>query len=204
MTRLFFVLKEILRRGRRKYRSLAGIVDVDPRVSVGQHTYGIQEITFLLYRDDDRVEIGKYCSIAYGVTIVASGEHNFRAVANFPFRARFLGDAEKDTYSKGRVRIGNDVWIGANAAILSGASVGDGAVIAAGAVVTGAVPPYAIVGGVPARVIKYRFEPEVIERLLQIRWWDWDAEVLRRDIDLFYSDVEAFIKAADSGARGPR
>jgi acetyltransferase-like isoleucine patch superfamily enzyme len=196
MNRFFRILRELFRRLRQKYRSLAGVVEIDPRVSIGLHTYGFGANTFLLFRDDDRVEIGKYCSIAYGVTIIASGEHNYRAVANYPFHARFLGDDEQDTFSKGRVSIGNDVWIGANATVLSGVSVGHGAVIAAGAVVVDDVPPYAIVGGVPARVIKFRFAPEVIDRLLEIRWWDWDPEIVREKFEVFYWDMDTFIESA--------
>jgi acetyltransferase-like isoleucine patch superfamily enzyme len=200
MKQFYSFLKELLRLIRRKYNFLAGIVEIDNRLSIGLNTYGVGEHTVLLFRDDDRVEIGKYCSIAYGVTIVASGEHNYRAVANYPFYARFIGDGNRDTYSNGPVRIGNDVWIGAKAIILSGVAVGDGAVIAAGAVVVADVLPYSIVGGVPARVIKYRFRPEVIQRLLEIRWWDWEPEFVRKNIELFYSDVDAFITVASSVA----
>ena len=192
------MIPEFLRRLRRKLRSLKGEVHVDPRVSIGAHSYGYGENSFLLFRDDDRVEIGKYCSIAYGLTVVASGEHNYRAVANFPFYAKFLGQGDKDTFRKGHVCIGNDVWIGANVTILSGVTVGEGAVLAAGATVVENVPPYAIVGGVPAKVIKYRFDPQIIEALLRIKWWDWSPELVRGNIDLFYSDVAEFVCKADA------
>ena len=201
MKRLYRVLKEIYRRARRRYQSLAGTLELDRRISVGIHSYGIGEKTVFLFRKDDRVEIGSYCSIAYGVTIFASGEHNFRAVANYPFHARFTGDAERDTHSKGPVRIGNDVWIGANATILSGVCIGDGAVIAAGAVVVEDVAPYAIVAGVPARAVKYRFEPRVIDRLLEIRWWNWPPEFVRENKESFYADVETFINPPPDPAR---
>ena len=107
---------------------------------------------------------------------------------------------EKDTFSKGTVVIGNDVWIGARATILSGVTVGDGAVIGAGALVAKDVPPYAIVGGVPARLIKYRFSSEIINELLEIKWWDWDSKKLTQNIDDFYLDVEEFIKKVRSGS----
>lgn len=191
-----FVTCEVVRRVRRKYRALAGRIELDPRVSVGRFTYGVAENTVLLFREDDRVAIGNYCSIAYGVTIVASGEHNYSAVANYPFSARFEGDEITDTFTKGPVRIGNDVWIGARATILSGVTVGDGAVIAAGAVVTKHVPPYAIVGGVPARVIKHRFPPETIAQLMRISWWEWPPEVVRGRKDWFYGSIENFIAKA--------
>lgn len=165
----------------------------DPRVTVGDGTYGVGTKTILLFKDDDRVTIGKYCSIAYGATIIASGEHNYRRVANYPFAARLNGNIDLDTLSKGSVHIGNDVWLGANSTVLSGVTVGDGAVVAAGAVVTRSVPAYAIVGGVPARIIKYRFSPEIIEALLQISWWNWSSKRIEANQDLFYLPIDEFI-----------
>lgn len=192
---LFSVTRELVRRLWRKYQALAGIIKLDPRISVGEGTYGVAQHTVLLFRPDDRVEIGCYCSVAYGVTIVASGEHNYHAVANYPFHARFDGDDTIDTFTKGPVRIGSDVWVGAKATILSGVTVGDGAVIAAGAVVTKDVPPYAIVAGVPARVIKYRFPPQIVAQLLEIRWWNWPAETVRANKFRFYDGIEEFLAA---------
>lgn len=190
------MVSALIARIRRSIRRLLGVSVVDPRVSVGVGTYGVGEQTVLLFRDDDRVVIGKYCSVAYGVTIVASGEHNYRGVANFPFAAVFKGDVDRDTFSKGAVRIGNDVWIGANVTILSGVTIGDGAVVAAGSVVTEPVPPFAIVGGVPASVIKYRFSVETIERLLRVGWWNWRPEQIEQNMNLFYLPVDEFLSNA--------
>jgi len=86
-----------------------------------------------------------------------------------------------------RISIGNDVWIGARAIILDGATIGDGAIVAAGAVVGGVVPPYAIVGGVPAKVVRYRFDESVIKQLLKARWWDLSLDTLRANADAFAS-----------------
>lgn len=183
---------------RRWIRRLLGSSGVDPRVTIGHGTYGVGEQTVLLFRDDDRVVIGKYCSVAFGVTIVASGEHNYRGVANFPFAAVLKGDVDRDTFSKGSVRVGNDVWIGANATILSGVTIGDGAVVAAGSVVAESVPPYAIVGGVPAKIIKYRFPVETIGRLLQLGWWDWCPEKIEQNMSLFYLPVDEFLSSAEA------
>jgi len=190
------MVSALFARLRRWLRRLLGGATVDPRVSVGVGTYGVGEQTVLLFRNDDRVVIGKYCSMAYGVTIVASGEHNYRGVANFPFAAVLKGDVDRDTFSKGSVRIGNDVWIGANATILSGVTIGDGAVVAAGSVVTEPVPPFAIVGGVPASIIKYRFQAETIERLLRVCWWNWSPEQIEQNMNLFYLPVDEFLSNA--------
>lgn len=168
---------------------------LDRRILVGDHTYGINDKTVLLFKKNDRVVIGKFCSIAVGVKIIASGEHNYKAVSSFPFYAHYLKKSiEKDTYSKGEVNIGNDVWVGANAVILSGVKVGDGAVIAAGSVVTKNIPPYAIAAGVPAKVIKFRFNQDIVDRLLKIQWWNWDKQFLNNHVDDMYENIEEFIK----------
>lgn len=173
---------------------------LDRRITVGDHTYGVTPFTVLLFKESDRVVIGKYCSFAYGVLIVASGEHFHNAVSNFPFHYAVLGEnPERDTRTKGEVRVGNDVWIGARATILSGVTVGDGAVIGAGALVTKDVPPYAIVGGVPARVIKYRFPPDVIHDLLEIRWWGWDERDIVKSIPLLCGAPLEFLKEYREG-----
>ena len=142
-------------------------------------------------------EIGCFCSIAPEVRI-GLGRHPTSLVSSYPglyesrasAAVRLGGTAAFDEYLP--VRIGNDVYIGTRAMVLDGVEVGDGAVVAAGAVVTRHVPPYAIVGGVPSRVLKYRFAPAVIEGLLEIAWWDWsESEVRERASD--FGDPEAFV-----------
>lgn len=161
-------------------------------VKIGKYTYGKPII--VSFRKEDRLTIGKFCSIADDVVIVLSGEHRYDRVSTFPLRSRFIYKKERDTYSKGPVVIGNDVWIGSRAIILSGVRIGDGAVIGAGAVVTKNVPPYAIVGGVPAKILKYRFSNEQIRKLLKIAWWNWDIEKILKNIHHFYGDVDEFIR----------
>ena len=179
----------------RKFRTIFFGPSIDKRVSIGKFTYGLTNHSFLLFKSTDKVFVGKYCSFAQGILIIASGEHNYRAVSNFPFYAHYLcHGADKDTFSKGEVYIGNDVWVGARAVILSGVTIGDGAVIAAGSVVTKDVPPYAIVGGVPARLIKYRFSTEIIINLMKIKWWEWNDKVVYKNIDNFYLDINDFLK----------
>ena len=190
MKNYFLVFKTIVR----KLIFIFKEPNIDNRVSIGDYTYGLSSSSFLLFKKTDEVRIGKYCSFASGVLFIASGEHNHRAVSNFPFCAHYLDcGAEKDTFSKGAILIGSDVWVGARAIILSGVKIGDGAVIAAGAVVAKDVPPYAIVGGVPAKLIKYRFSPDIIEELLQIKWWEWSDDIVTKNIDDFYSDIKVFL-----------
>jgi chloramphenicol O-acetyltransferase type B len=168
----------------------------DPRVQIGKHSYGIERSSIKLFSPGDRVIIGKYCSVAAGVRFVC-GEHSTSRVTTFPLRTLLFNETpeNRDAISKGPIVVGNDVWIGTNAVILSGVTVGHGAVIGAGAVITRDVPPYAVVGGVPAKVIKMRFRPDQIESLLDIAWWDWPEERLRANRTLFYGDIDAFIDA---------
>ena len=144
---------------------------------VGKHTYGAPQVHFF-QNPAERIEIGSYCSISAGVSLIAGGEHRTQSVATFPIE-QLLGTVPF-AYTKGPVIIGNDVWIGTNAIILSGVTVGHGAVIGAGAVVSKNVPPYAIVVGNPGRVIKYRFDSSTISRLLELAWWDWTDEKIKQ------------------------
>lgn len=160
----------------------------DPRVSVGHFTYGNPRL--MLWDERERISIGKFCSIADEVTIFGGGEHRTDWVTTFPLRIAFgLEGAWQDGIpaTKGKTEIGNDVWIGYGATILSGVRVGDGAVIGAHALVAGDIPPYAVVGGNPARVLKLRFQQAVISRLLDIRWWDWPIHEVRAVTDLLCS-----------------
>ena len=147
----------------------------------------------------DRLKIGKFCSIACGAKFLfTSGNHSMQSLSTytFPIFHEEWGLDAKDIRSawdnKGDIVIGNDVWIGYVAVILSGVTVGDGAIIGARAVVTKDVPPYTIVAGVPARPIRKRFDEEVIAKLQALRWWDWDEEKIKRCIPAIQSgDIDA-------------
>jgi acetyltransferase-like isoleucine patch superfamily enzyme len=154
---------------------------------VGAYTYGAPRVVF----PTGRLKIGKFCSIAWDVTIYLGGNHRVDWFALYPFGGPRWPEAEGlegVLGGKGDVTIGNDVWIGSNVIIMSGVTVGDGAVIAAGSVVTGDIEPFTIVGGNPARVIKKRFSDEVAARLLELRWWDWPEEKIRENIKVLCSD----------------
>lgn len=165
--------------------------------SIGAHTYGAPEITD---GEHGRLSIGSYCSIAGQVQIVLAN-HTTVSVTSYPFAllaAFWPSAAPNQADHVGRdVVIGSDVWIGAGACILPGARIGDGAVIGARCVVARPVPPYAVVVGNPARVVRRCFEDAQVEALLALRWWSWPEHVVDRFVPLLLQgSVDAFIAAA--------
>ena len=152
----------------------------------------------------DKLKIGKFCSIACGAKFIfTSANHKMASLSTYPFPIFFAEwglDAKniRDAWdNKGDIVVGSDVWIGYEAVILSGVHIGDGAIIGARAVVTKDVAPYTIVGGVPAKPIRRRFDDETIEKLESLRWWDWDAEKIRACIPAIQSgDIAALEKIA--------
>jgi acetyltransferase-like isoleucine patch superfamily enzyme len=165
---------------------------------IGDYTYGTPII--LWWGENARLIIGKFCSIAGGVSIYLGGNHRTDWVTTYPFLAwpdtwteasGILGHPA----TRGNVVIGNDVWLGNECVILSGVTIGDGAVVATHAIVTKDVPPYTIVAGNPARVIRKRFKDEHVEALLKIRWWDWPLDHIKRSlVFLLNDDIEGFIR----------
>jgi acetyltransferase-like isoleucine patch superfamily enzyme len=138
------------------------------KVRVGQATYGplnIQEWG----HPDEQLTIGHYVSISEGVTFLLGGNHPYQGITTFPVKVKFLGHA-KEAQTKGAISVGDDVWLGHNAMVMSGVTISQGAVVAAGSVVTRDVPPYAIVAGNPARIVKYRFSELIIQELLKINY----------------------------------
>lgn len=162
--------------------------------SMGDYSY-VGRRSRIIYAD-----VGKFCSIAGDVRL-GMGTHTLDKLSTSPIfteRKNSTGhhwaEVQTDNPYK-RVTVGNDVWIGTRALIMGGVTIGDGAVIGAGAIVTKDVPPYAIVVGVPARIIRYRFSNVTIEKLETLKWWDLSENVLKKNIELFQrSDCENIIE----------
>ena len=165
-----------------------------PNISVGLFTYysgyhhkhSFEDCVRYLdkkRKDVDKLIIGKYCSIGSGAVFMMAGNQGHRMdwVSTFPFYFQAnIFKSSKNAYQKaGDTAIGHDVWIGSEAMVMAGVTIGSGAVVAARAVVTKDVPPYAVVGGNPAQIIRYRFDDETIAKLLNLKWWDWTEEEVK-------------------------
>lgn len=169
-------------------------------MEIGKYTYGYPK-THWGEIHGTKVIIGKFCSIAEGCNVFLGGYHNLNWVSTYPFGhihenvfTSYSGEGHPHT--KGNVVIGNDVYIASNVTILSGVTIGDGAVIACNSVVTKNVEPYTMVGGNPARFIRKRFTEEQINKMLQIKWWDWDENKIDKHSHLLSNpDINTFIKA---------
>ena len=153
-----------------------GLVGNSP-ISIGRFTYGVEHLSIRQWGEGAALRIGSFCSISSAVSIFLGGDHRVDWITTFPFGHIFeeeLGGTKIEGHprTRGDVTIGSDVWIGHGATIFSGVSVGSGAVIAANANVVRDVAPYSIVGGNPAKTIKTRFEPEIIDLLMELKWWD--------------------------------
>ena len=173
-----------------------------PNIIVGDYTYyddinGAERFEeHVLYHYEfygDKLIIGKFCAIARGICFIMNGaNHRMNSVTTYPF-SLMGGGWEKSTPSlsdlpfKGDTVVGNDVWIGQNVTILPGIHIGDGAIIAANSVVTKDVPPYHIAGGNPARLIRKRFDEDLISYLLEIKWWDWPAKKIFDNLEALCS-----------------
>jgi acetyltransferase-like isoleucine patch superfamily enzyme len=161
---------------------------------IGEWTYGTPLV--LSWGEGARLKIGKYCSIADGVTILLGGEHRTDWVTTYPFSTVFTEASQIPGHPKtrGDVVIENDVWIGRDVFILSGVHIGNGAVIGAKSVVTKNVAPYSIVAGNPARAIRDRFTREQQEALLKIGWWNWDEAKVREAVPmLLCNKIDDFV-----------
>ncbi len=180
----------------------------NPNIIVGDYTYYDdfenvenfeQNVKYHFDFTGDKLIIGKFSMIASGVKFIMNGaNHLTSGLSTYPFS--IFGNGwenameNKSFPNKGDLIIGNDVWIGHNATLMAGITVGDGAIIATNSTVVKDVPPYAIIGGNPANVIRHRFAEETISKLLEIKWWDWDIEKITKNVQhLTSGDVDKLL-----------
>ena len=172
----------------------------DPRAipkhaNVGRGTYGLSGHSFYNCSEASPVTIGAFCSIAPEVKFMCQGNHPMDTASTFHFQHTWFKTKGLYEYltTKGPIIVGNDVWIGMRAMIMSGVTIGSGAVIAAGSVVTRDVEPYTVVGGNPAKFLKRRFDPDLSEAMQKIAWWDWSDEKLTAEQDAFDLPAAEFV-----------
>ena len=167
----------------------------DDRTVAGEYTYFDTRITFGLWQPEDSITIGKFCSLARDITIFGGGEHFINRATAYPFVLMFAEERTKrlvDAKDTSATIIGNDVWVGYGATIMSGVKIGNGAVVGAKAVVAKDIPDYAIAVGNPAKVVRYRFTPQTIQRLLNLSWWTWDLSKILANLDLLYQNPDTW------------
>ena len=180
-------------------------VITDPNIKIGDYTmyndfvrdprdFQKNNVLYHYPVNHDKLVIGKFCSIACGAKFIfTSANHTLKSLSTYPFPIFFEEwglDSANITEAwdkKGDIVIGNDVWIGYEAVILSEVTVGDGAIIGARAVVTKDVPPYAIVGGIPARYIRRRFDEKTVTKLMELKWWEWSDEKIKENLSAIQS-----------------
>lgn len=170
---------------------------------IGDFTYGFPKI--LHWGEDAKLKIGKFCSIADEVVIFLGGNHRYDWITTYPFSGSGFNKKWPEAAgikghpaTRGDVVIGNDVWIGYGVTILSGVTIGDGAVIGARSVVTKDVKPYLIIAGTPAKEVKKRFTEVEIEKMMEIKWWDWPEEKIKNNLHILCSsNINKILKFLD-------
>lgn len=156
-------------------------------VEAGRESYG--ELNIITFNHNSMLKIGNYVSIAQNTVFLLDAEHHLNHISTYPFKEKLLNRKIPEAFSKGDIVIGDDVWIGYGTVILSGVTIGQGAVIAAGAVVNSNIPPYAIAAGVPAKVIKYRFENSLIKQFIKIDYSSIDRKLIEKHISSLYENI---------------
>ena len=181
----------------------------NPKIIIGDYTYYDdledsenfeRNVLYHYSFSEDKLIIGKFCALATGIKFIMNGaNHKISGFSTYPFYIFGNGwdtvtPKENELPFKGDTIVGNDVWIGYKSTIMPGVKIGDGAIIAAKSVVTNDVPPYTIVGGNPAKIIKPRFDDDTIKKLLKIAWWDWEIELISANLEqIVGSNIEELL-----------
>lgn len=172
------------------------LLNSSKNITVGNHTYYHGDIK-LVASDDSKISIGSYCAIGTNLKIITlNHDYNFPCLQGKFYKMHFNvghpGETQKiptQERTKGNVTIGNDVWVGDDVTILSGVQIGDGCCIGAKSVVTKSLPPYTVCGGVPCKILKNRYSPEIIKFLLELKWWNWTSEKIKKNKTFFLTNL---------------
>jgi acetyltransferase-like isoleucine patch superfamily enzyme len=166
-------------------------------IELGDYSYRSSDCKVKCWSESCIVKVGKYCSLAK-CTFVYDGNHNPTFATTFPFlELKYSEDAPANSLKKYPPFIGHDVWIGDDATIYSGVTIGNGAVVAGQSVVTKNVPPYAVVAGNPAKIVKFRFSEETIDKLQRLQWWHLPHDFITKELAPSINDIDEFIKKAE-------
>jgi len=193
-----FIYKLVKSSFRLRQRNIINDLILQKQLIIGNHTYGINNLDIHTYKgSESKIIIGKYCSLSKNITVITGGNHPLEWISTYPFRANWDMSGKYEDgmpYSNGDIIIGNDVWIGTGVTILSGITIGHGAVIAAGSIIVNDVPPYSIFGGNPGKIIRFRFCEIHIEKLMKLKWWDWNDYKVKKNVRFLNSKtIDTFL-----------
>lgn len=184
-----YKFKKVWRRINQHNATVANTIFNTDLVSVGKATYG--ELNVIQFANIHNLKIGNFVSIAQEVVFMLDAEHYTNHFSTFPFKVKYLKNAKEESFGKGNIVIEDDVWIGYRSIIMSGVHIGQGAIISAGTIVTKDVPPYAVVAGIPARIIKYRFSNEISDALREIDFSKLSKDIVNNYIEILYKEINS-------------
>ncbi|STO13898.1 CatB-related O-acetyltransferase [Flavobacterium hibernum] len=167
-------------------------------VYIGRYTYGFESTQIYTWGEEIDITIGRFCSIGAGLRLFCGGNHSTWFASSYPFGSVYPNYLKTKVFksivfSNGKISIGNDVWLGRDVTVMSGITIGDGSVVAANSHVVKDIEPYSIYGGNPAKFIRYRFSSEIIEMLLELKWWNYDDSIIEKIYPLLLEAPDANI-----------
>lgn len=184
--KLYFMNRKWRKKNSHNFTNLSKLCDIN-KLKVGNKTYGELNV-YSWGSEGEALEIGNYVSIANDVKFILGGNHRYDILSTYPIKVKIMGE-KLEAYSNGKIVVGDEVWIGMNTMVMSGVKIGKGAIVAAGSVVIKDVEPYSIVGGNPARHIKFRFDEFYIDKINDINLNSINEDFMKENLELFYKTI---------------